>query len=185
MSAQPPSVAALVSIGRGGFTVYYLPSEGCGSHTLQGYGAWTDVIDEVTGTLRRHPGYDRDGARDRHRAEYVYPDACPIVDLRDIDDDGLWTFAVSGPVVGAHLEPGMVDHFAGPREPWTPAADPDRPPHCARLGNAGPFDSIAPDVYVTLARRFGARTITTVGELRAHLAALAGAPARTLAEATR
>lgn len=155
MSGPARPVAAIV-IGRGGWSVYVPAGTGVleGETTCSGYGA--DWLEYLHG----------------RRAGYVVPDECPVVDLTACSADDLPRFAIAGPMVGPGVPAGMVSKLGAGLVPFDPAPDPRRGIEYSRLGNARALDTVAPDVYCTLATRHGA-IVATAGEHRAALARVA------------
>jgi hypothetical protein len=82
-------------------------------------------------------------------------DDCIGVDTTVIPEDAIVTFAVSGPMVDVDLPDGTVSSFLGELVPFNwRETDPARD---ARFGNAHSLDTVSVDVYVEIARAFGAR----------------------------
>lgn len=177
-STRPIDEVGCITVGPGGWSIHFRPTEGCSSHTLSGYG--DDFTDYVTGVLgpRRHPGYSKVMPDGRTKWEHDMdrirvPDDVLVIDCRPMAEDDQYTFVISGPMVGLHLEPGMVHAPLGnggnPRFPWDPTPNPERPEHCAKLGNTRSLSYVAPDVLAAICESMGG-VVHTVRSLRKLLA---------------
>jgi len=89
--------------------------------------------------------------------EEAYKCAPVVVDLTVVPVHVLATLSVSGPMVDPSVPFGMVRPLWGKDVPFDATPQEDRPADCAPLGNARGFDYVAVDVYVRLARAFGAK----------------------------
>lgn len=117
-----------------------------GRGSLSGYGEdWRDCLADIQPT-----------------------DRAIVVDARQMDEGEKSTFCIEGPMFDPSVPDGMVhDHTPPELIAFDPVGGTERPERARRLGNAYGLTYVGGDVYVRLARAYGATVIDDPAAVRA------------------